>query len=185
MSRLDYETISKKIRCDFGSGSIFWINDSYSGFKNTVLRHSKNSEAGTKRKDGRYVVNVNKKLYLRSRIVWLLHSKEWPVGHIDHINGNCSDDSIDNLRDATARANAQNVFRCYKNKVNSNYLGVFIDKRKKIKKWRSAIRSGGKSVSLGYFLTELEAYEAYLSAKRKLHEGYVDSNFNQDLPAKD
>lgn len=177
---LNYEDVSKMLRCDFDSGSIFWIEDSYSGFKKSVLRHAQGDEAGTKRNDGRFIVNLNGKLYLRYRVVWLLYYKKLPNGSIDHINGNPSDDSIINLRDATPDINSQNIFRCHKNKKSSKYLGVFMDKRKKNKKWRSSIMVNGENISLGYFLTEKEAYEVYMCAKSNLHKGYVESNF-QDI----
>jgi hypothetical protein len=37
--------------------------------------------------------------------------------------------------------------------------------------WRARIQVNGKGVHLGMFATPDEAHEAYLIAKRKLHEG--------------
>jgi trehalose utilization protein len=38
-------------------------------------------------------------------------------------------------------------------------------------KWRATITIGGKEKHLGYFIDKQEAYETYLEAKRRLHEG--------------
>jgi hypothetical protein len=45
------------------------------------------------------------------RLVWFVVHGKFPDGDIDHINGNRSDNRIENLRDVTRRANLQNVIK--------------------------------------------------------------------------
>lgn len=168
-----HEDIAELLEYDGHTGSFTWKTSAYAGFKKSVCIHKKGDTAGCKRKDGRGVIRVLSKLYLSSRLAWLLYYGNWPVGMIDHINGNCEDDRIANLRDVNNKTNSENKKNATKNKQSSMYLGVYLDKRKTKKKWRTAICCGGKSISLGYYLTEEEAKAAYESAKKVKHAGYV------------
>ena len=64
--------------------------------------------AGTLRKDGRCVISRNSKRALRHRIIYLMHTGHCPV-MLDHINGDCTDDRIENLRATTKQLNAANI----------------------------------------------------------------------------
>ena len=48
------------------------------------------------------------KQYLVHRIAWLLQHGSWPVGDIDHIDGNPSNNKLENLRDVPHSVNLQN-----------------------------------------------------------------------------
>lgn len=76
---------------------------------------------------------------------------------VDHINGNKLDNRKENLRVCTARENRLNRKKS-KNKT-SKYKGVHWNKDNS--KWRAKITVNDKSISLGCFITELEAAEAY------------------------
>lgn len=93
----------------------------------------------------------------------------WPNGEIDHINGEKSDNRIENLRDVTCAANVQNKRRANANNVSFGMLGVTFDK----KKGRIVAQIGhrGKHIFLGRFDSPEVAHAAYISAKRQLHEG--------------
>src|SRR5678809_161305 len=57
-----------------------------------------------------WVVGINKKIYRRSRLVWVYHHGDIPDGLvIDHINRNRQDDRIENLRLVTRRQNQRNL----------------------------------------------------------------------------
>lgn len=86
--------------------------------------------------------------------------------HVDHINGNRSDNRLSNLRVVPMSINPQNV-RKPKADNTSGYLGAFWHKKQG--RWRSQIRLAGKSIHLGYFETAEQAHEAFVAAKRKLH----------------
>lgn len=85
---------------------------------------------------------------------------------IDHINGDPSDNRVENLRLADKRLNAENQRRARADNA-IGVLGVMAHGNK----FRAQIRTGGRTIYLGLFLTSDEAYAAYVEAKRRLHEG--------------
>jgi len=74
---------------------------------------------------------------------------------IDHINGNGLDNRKENLRPVTRRQNLQN----YHIKKSSRFTGVSWHKHNK--KWQCRIEINGHVKSLGYFMIESLAAEAY------------------------
>lgn len=78
---------------------------------------------------------------------------------VDHIDGNKLNNAISNLRLVSASENMWN-HRAAK--------GCYYNKRSK--KWRAQISVSNKKIFLGSFLTELEAAQAYLDAKSRLHK---------------
>jgi len=113
--------------------------------------------AGSLHRDGYVYISINRRLYLRSRLVWLWHHGSWPTNCIDHINRVTDDDRIENLRDVT---NQQNRF-------NTGARGYYW--HKPTQKWLARIRVNGKSIHIGYYDTKEEARAAYLAAKAIYH----------------
>jgi len=108
--------------------------------------------------------------YMVHRVAWLLTFGNWPVGQIDHINGDPADNRLENLRDVDQSTNMENKRHAHSNN-KSGFLGVRIDPRKRQQKYKANIKVKGKSRTIGRFYTAEEAHEAYLQAKRLLHEG--------------
>lgn len=102
------------------------------------------------------------------RLAWEVYYGKAPEGDIDHINGDKSDNRIENLRDVSKSLNLQNRRTTTKDST-SKYLGVSWDKF--CKKWKAQIYANGVKKHIGVYATEEEAYDAYLQQKRKLHEG--------------
>jgi hypothetical protein len=126
------------------------------------------SIAGCSDKYGYIVVRVDGTLYKAHRLAWLYMYGEWPDGQIDHINGIRTDNRIGNLRVLPQRHNAEN--RRWPSKNNkSGFLGV----RTMSHGYVAVITINGKGHNLGYFKKPEEAHQAYLKAKRELHEGGV------------
>ena len=71
-------------------------------------RAKKGKLAGGKRKDGYFRIQVNKNRYLSHRLAWFYCYKQWPTLFLDHIDGNPSNNSILNLREATHQQNLCN-----------------------------------------------------------------------------
>lgn len=107
---------------------------------------------------------VDGKSYRAHRLAWLWVHGESPVNEIDHINGVCSDNRIDNLRLATRKQNNEN------NKLrtdnSSGYRGVHFLKGRD--KWQARISHHNRRISLGVFDTAEEAAIAAKAAREQL-----------------
>lgn len=113
---------------------------------------------------GYWYIGVDRVKYPSHRVAWLYMTGKWPEHEIDHINGVRSDNRWSNLREATKSQNMQNQRRAVRG--TSQYLGVCALG----KKWKASIQVDKKSRHIGVYLTEEDAYAAYLEVKRKLHE---------------
>jgi hypothetical protein len=122
---------------------------------------------GCKNTIGYIVVSINKKKYYAHRLAWFYVHGEWPEHHIDHINGDRSDNRISNLRKSTNSENMQNI-KGPRVDNKFNLLGVCFDKQRQ--KFLAQIKLNGKNKYLGRFDNPDLAHEAYMAAKRKFHE---------------
>jgi hypothetical protein len=121
--------------------------------------------AGTQSIRGYKVIMIDKVAYKSHRLAWLVTYGVWPQAHIDHINGVCGDDRIENLREAT---NFQNQANRRMNKGNrSGYKGVRFDKGNN--NWQAKIQHQGRLISLGRHKTPEAAHAAYCKAAHELH----------------
>jgi len=122
--------------------------------------------AGTVNNNGYRLIRVgNWRRYRAHRLAWLWVHGEWPKGEIDHINGERDDNRLENLRDVPMVMNQQNRRRALK-RNQTGMLGVSPTKGR----FKAGIYAG-RDIHLGVFDTPEEAHEAYLRAKRELHEG--------------
>lgn len=110
------------------------------------------------------------KKYLAHRVVWAISHGAWPNGQIDHVNGNRSDNRIENLRDVTPSENARNSAIGVNN--TSGTIGVCWDKR--IKKWSARTYIDGGCQNLGSFVDKNDAIRARKEAEKKIgfHENH-------------
>lgn len=100
--------------------------------------------------------------YREHRLIWFYHYSEWPDKILDHINRIKNDNRIENLRESDVRLNQWNR----SDKRTSNYPGVHLSKSGK---WLANIQHNRVKVHLGSFITEIEAYTAYLNAVRLIN----------------
>lgn len=143
--------------------------------------YAKKSYANNKIKAGQRVGSLSENGYLRvgcmgrrykaHRVIYYLCKGVWPIGVVDHINGDPSDNRIENLRDISQAENLRSFRKVCKG--SSSYRGVsaFRDR------WQSEISYCGKKYRLGYFTCEKEAALAYNYKAMEL--GFNKEAFNK------
>lgn len=110
--------------------------------------------------------------YTEHTLIWLYHYGVWPKDQIDHINGNRSDNRLENLREAT---NQQNQFNTGgRRNSTSTYKGV--SWHRETQKWQAKISIDRKQYYLGIFNTEQEAVKAYNNSAKFYHKEYMKGN---------
>jgi hypothetical protein len=97
------------------------------------------------------------------RVAWTIIHGEWPLGEIDHINGDKLDNRIANLRDVTREENLHNQPRRVTN--TSGVTGVFWNARSK--NWRAYICINSRLTHIGYFKNFDDAVAARKEAERR------------------
>lgn len=124
------------------------------------------TEAGWVTLKGYSQVQIDGAYLYCHRLAWLLTHGEWPKGEIDHINGDKTDNRIENLRDVDGKTNRQNI---RKSKINSStgLLGVHPHQGA----FKAEICIDGKNIHLGVFSKAIDGHKAYVMAKRELHQG--------------
>lgn len=118
--------------------------------------------AGCQNSWGYVTVSVGERKYMAHRLAWLYVHGRHPVGQIDHIDGNPSNNAISNLREATK---AQNQGNRKKSKSNTTgFKGVTFNKRKN--KFQAGIMVNRRHVGLGLYSTAEDAHQAYVRAAK-------------------
>ena len=99
-------------------------------------------------------------------LVWYFTTGKWPALALDHIDGNRSNNSGDNLRLATKQQNQQNrkpnKHRRLPKGVNNSYKDNY----------SASITANGRRIYLGYFKTVEAAEHAYKNASLNLHKEF-------------
>lgn len=114
---------------------------------------------------GNYILaSVDYSMYKLHRLIWLWHKGYMPKKYIDHIDGDPSNNKIENLREASCAENMQN-----QRKPRSNNKLGFQGVYQVNEKFRAVITTNKKNKHLGYFDTPEQAHQAYLIEKRKQH----------------
>lgn len=129
-------------------------------------------------KSGGYLHGQFAKRFIKAhRVAWALHNGHWPVGYIDHIDGDRSNNRIANLREATARQNSANGGKRPGRQPSSRFIGVCITT--KGNKWEASVGHEGRTVRAGLFADETEAARARDSLAIQLKGRFARLNFPQ------
>lgn len=165
-SEVHMQNIKDYLSYDPLTGLFTWIRSpKYGGIKI-------GSVAGYKAPDKRIHIRYSNKLYRAHRLAWYFTHGYFPNTQIDHINEDPSDNSITNLRLATAQQNPHNASIAQRNNI-SGLRGVSWDKY--ALRWKASITNNRRQIHLGRFDTPEDAHEAYLAAKRELHTFWVEN----------
>jgi hypothetical protein len=129
-------------------------------------RRYEGKPAGSLRPDGYVIVNpvidgVTHRI-LAHRLIWALCHDRWPAAELDHVDGDCANNRLANLREASRSEQMQNmVWRVGR--------GVYADPRVGGPPFYARITVRRKVIRLGSFPTQAAAQAAYLKAKAELH----------------
>ena len=126
--------------------------------------------AGNKRPDGYKEVRFMGRKYLVHRMIFCMFYGYVP-NEIDHINGDKSDNRIENLRAVTRKENSLNQRRRGTN--TSGYKGVTWSKT--AKKWLARANTYCKHKCIGFFDTKEKAAEALDIFRKKYHGEFANN----------
>jgi hypothetical protein len=116
--------------------------------------------------DGQYRrIKIDNVCILAHRLTWFWNYGVWPHNGMDHINGQCLDNRLENLRDATSSVSAFNRGRPRNN--TSGIVGV----ERAGGKWRARLGVNGSRIELGLFDNVRDAEAARRKAERKYFPG--------------
>lgn len=169
MTKLTQAELKELLDYDPATGSFFWRK---------TLRNGKGG-AGKKAGGERYgyiFIAVKGRIYRAHRLAWLYVYGEFPPDKlIDHINGNRSDNRIENLRLASQGENLMNRGRQSNNKAG--YKGIWFDNQRQL--WAAMIGFNNQKKALGRYETAEEAARAYDAAARLYHGQFAYQNFQE------
>jgi hypothetical protein len=116
-------------------------------------------------------VSFNGSRYKGHRLAWYLSTGMWPEGDIDHINGDRTDNRLENLRACSRGDNLKNMR--VSGKGSSKYKGVC---RMSNGRYSAQITVNNKKKHLGCFVCEDDAALAYNEAAVKLYKEFANLN---------
>ncbi|AUR91175.1 AP2/ERF domain protein [Vibrio phage 1.165.O._10N.261.51.B7] len=157
---LDLDYIFNLLDYNTDTGKVFW--------RVSTGKAKAGSEAGSIHSATGYIrMTIGGRAVGAHRVAWSIHHKEQPPAIIDHIDGDRTNNKIENLRDGTNGKNQQNQTKPHSRNKSSKYLGVSLFKGR----WRAKIYHNKTYYFLGFHDTEELARDAYIEAKRRLHAG--------------
>ena len=180
---LTYEYLHKVLSYDSETGEfyhkprprdMFKTDGSWKSWNTRFANEKAGSPANIrpKSKTGYWLIHIGVlgKCRKAHRIAWFMHYGEWPKDQIDHINGDATDNRIENLRDVSNIENNQNRSLSSSNK--SGTTGVYWYSRRR--RWLAQITIGYKSVYIGLFKHKEDAIAARKAAEIKygFHENH-------------
>ena len=150
--------LKELIKYEPDTGNFIWIAP-------TRRRIVFGSIAGCLMNGGYWHIRIDAKKYLAHRLAWLYVHGEFPIEHLDHIDGNRINNRFSNIRACSRAENGQN--RISNKNSTSKYLGVHWHRLSN--RWQAQIRINKKPIYLGLFDSEQDAYAAYCKAKKEIH----------------
>ena len=169
---IDPAVLRELLRYEPETGKLYWLSRSLHHFKSTAKRsaewncaawNAKNAgkEAFTAGGSGYRSGAIYRRNYGAHRVVWAIVHGMWPK-MIDHINGDPSDNRLENLREVTSAENQKNLKLRSDN--TSGRIGVSWDSARK--RWSAEIISKGRHLHLGRFRSKSAAIQARKMAEQ-------------------
>lgn len=156
------------------TGELFWNARPLAHFKSfrdqcVFNDRFENKPAGYLSSDGYRRVHVLKRMVLVHRIAYFMKHGEQPQ-MVDHIDGNRSNNRMENLRSATHSENNLNAPARSYNK--SGIKGVYF--HKDTGKWQAQVNHNGKHKYLGLFKSISEAEAVAISFRSTVHGEFAN-----------
>ena len=153
MDDINVDYLKQILNYDANTGIFTWI-------KRTTRFDLIGKQAGSPHSSGYISIAIHNKKRLAHRLAWLYMKGVWPANHIDHIDGNKTNNAFNNLRDVTRSENLHNVHKAKKNN-KINLLGVCAYQGK----WCMQIMINRVRTRVTGFDTPEEAHKEYLKIK--------------------
>jgi len=161
------EYLHKRLRYEPETGKLFW-RDCEEMPKKWRTRYAGREAFTAVNNHGYRQGAIDDVRFSVHRVIWALHTGEWPADQIDHINGVRDDNRISNLRVVTNKENQRN--RSMQRNNTSGVCGVYWNKAKG--KWQARIMVDGRYKCLGLFSSFDAAAAARAEASRQ--HGFTD-----------
>jgi len=170
-----YSGLQSSVALDGATGKLYWKTRPVSDFKTEGHARAWNNKYAGKEafacvsRSGYLHGRFRGKVWYAHKVVYALAYGKWPESFVDHINGNKTDNRVENLRAANHAQNARNMFRNY---GTSKYKGVHKTKYG----WIAQVKGDKKNRYLGTFPCETSAAIAYDRACIEAHGEYALPN---------
>ena len=148
--------------------SLFEYKDGKLYWKVNKGRVKIGDKTGSLHHSGYLFIQINSKTYLAHRVIFLYHHGFLPQ-YIDHIDGNKSNNKIENLREATRHQNSFNT-KLYKTNT-SGIKGV--NWSKSAKKWEVRVQINNKRKCFGIYENNELAELVAIEARNKYHGNFA------------
>lgn len=144
---------------------------SYDPVVGHLFRRNCETPAGRLLQNGYLAVSLDGIVWREHRLIWIWVHGVVPgeYDEIDHIDGNRTNNRIDNLRLVTRLQNQWN------SKVRTDNTSGFkgVSWNKKAKRWAANISIGGRVTYLGMYDTAEEAHEAYAVRAKEMRGDFA------------
>lgn len=161
------ELLRQLLRYEPEAGKLFWKERPRELFKSLTQYKTWNTRFANKEAFGISAHQYRAGMILGTRVLahrvaWAIYYDAWPIGDIDHINHNRSDNRIINLRNVDRKTNGKNLSISLRNKTG--FIGVH---KTIYNTFVASIKVNRKNIYLGSFKYLEEAIKARLSANEQ------------------
>lgn len=160
------------------TGKIFWLRNKRSGGRAKAHREAGSVKRGSHSNGGGYrVITIDGVMYRAHQLVWMWHTGKWPLGEIDHKNGERDDNRFENLREATVPQNRMNKRIQSNNKSGYKWVSF----HPQTGRWRAEVKKNGKRICDSLHLDPKSAYEVACVAAKQLHGTFFNSGRQESV----
>ena len=161
------ELLRQLVRYEPDTGKLFWLFREPHHFPNPKnamrwnVRYAGREAFCAVTKEGYRRGVVRKVNLFAHRVAWAIYYGAWPLGEIDHINGQPADNRIHNLRDVDHKTNQRNL------KIPRHNRSGFIGVKRVRGKWQARINVDGREHAVRGLETRLDAQKARKELEQK------------------